>query len=88
MEKVRECGLKLSRDEGRRAKRRPPRKAMYGAFKMPVLRASGAAGHGIPPGSSGQAHVGVGVREHVKRLEWKTRYDESAKLFDENLQNS
>jgi hypothetical protein len=35
-----------------------------------------------------QAHVGVGVREHVKRLEWKTRYDESAKLFDENLQNS
>ena len=31
---------------------------------------------------------GVGVREHVKRLRWKTHYDESAKLFDENLQNS
>jgi hypothetical protein len=45
-------------------------------------------GHGIPSGSSDQTHVGVGVREHVKRLEWKTRYDESAKLFDENLQNS
>ena len=57
-------------------------------FKMPRLRASGAAGHGIPPGLSEQAHVGAGVREHVKRLEWKTRYDESAKLFDENLQNS
>ena len=45
-------------------------------------------GHGKRPGSREQAHVGVGVREHVKRLEWKTRYDESAKLFDENLQNS
>ena len=45
-------------------------------------------GYGMPSGSSEQAHVGVGVREHVKRLEWKTRYDESAKLFDENLQNS
>ena len=44
--------------------------------------------HGIPSGSSEQAHVGVGVREHVRRLEWKTRDDESAKLFDENLQNS
>ena len=44
--------------------------------------------HGKPSGSSEQAHVGVGVRDHVKRLEWKTRYDESAKLFDENLQNS
>jgi hypothetical protein len=39
-------------------------------------------------GSPEQAHVGVGVREHVRRLEWKPRYDESAKLFDENLQNS
>jgi hypothetical protein len=28
------------------------------------------------------------VREHVKRLEWKTRHEESAKLLDENLQNS
>jgi hypothetical protein len=37
---------------------------------------------------SGQAHVGIGVREHVEKLIWKTRYDESAKLFDENLQNS
>jgi hypothetical protein len=45
-------------------------------------------GHGIPSGWSEQAHVSVGVREHVQRLEWKTRYDESAKLFDENLQNS
>jgi hypothetical protein len=45
-------------------------------------------GDGMPPGLSGQAHVGVGVREHVKKLEWKTRYDESAKLFDENLQKS
>jgi hypothetical protein len=45
-------------------------------------------GYGIPLGSSEQAHVGSGVREHVKRLEWKTRYDESVKLFDENLQNS
>jgi len=44
--------------------------------------------HGIPSGSSEQAHVGVGVRGHVKRREWKTRYDESAKLFDENLQSS
>jgi hypothetical protein len=26
----------------------------------------------------------VGEREHVNRLEWKTRYDESEKLFDEN----
>ena len=26
--------------------------------------------------------------EHVKRVEWKTGYDESAKLFDKNLQNS
>jgi hypothetical protein len=38
--------------------------------------------------SSGQAHVGLGVREHVEKLRWKIRYDESAKLFDENLQNS
>jgi hypothetical protein len=44
--------------------------------------------HGKRPGSSEQAHVGIGVRAHVKRLEWKIRYDESAKLFDENLQNS
>ena len=57
-------------------------------FKMSVLQTSGGCGHGIPSGSSEQAHVGVGVREHVTRLEWKTRYDESAKLFDENLQNS
>ena len=57
-------------------------------FKMPVLRASSATGHGIPPGLSGRAHVAAGVREHVKRLEWKTHYDESAKLFDENLQTS
>ena len=35
-----------------------------------------------------QAHVSVGVREHVSRLEWETCYDESAKLFDESLQNS
>jgi len=49
---------------------------------------SGAAGHGIAPGLSGQAHVGAGVREHVKRLGWKTRYDESTKLFDESLQKS
>jgi len=26
----------------------------------------------------------AGEREHVKRLEWKTRYDESEKLFGEN----
>jgi len=45
-------------------------------------------GHGKPSNSSEQAHVCVGVREHVRRLEWKTGYDESAKLFDENLQNS
>jgi hypothetical protein len=45
-------------------------------------------GQGIPSSSSDQAHVGVGVREHVKGLEWKTRYDESTKLFDESLQNS
>jgi hypothetical protein len=45
-------------------------------------------GRGIRWDSSEQAYVGVGVREHVKRLEWKARYDESAKLFDENLQNS
>ena len=45
-------------------------------------------GHGMPSGSSEQAHVGAAVREHVKRLEWKTCYDESAKLFDESLQNS
>ena len=57
-------------------------------LKIPVLRGSGAAGHGIPPGLCEQAHVGGGVREHVKRLEWKTLYDESAKLLDENLQNS
>jgi len=44
--------------------------------------------HGISPGLSGHAHVGVGVREHVKKLGWKTRYDESTKLFDESLQNS
>jgi hypothetical protein len=42
----------------------------------------------IASDSTEQAHVGVGVREHVERLEWKTLYDESAKLFDENLQNS
>lgn len=45
-------------------------------------------GDGKGPDSSEQGHVGVGVREHVKRLEWKTGYDESGKLFDENLQNS
>jgi hypothetical protein len=44
--------------------------------------------HGKHPGSREQAHVGVGVRGHVRMLEWKTRYDESGKLFDENLQNS
>jgi hypothetical protein len=44
--------------------------------------------HGRWPGSREQAHFGVGVRGHVRRLEWKTCYDESAKLFDENLQNS
>ena len=43
---------------------------------------------GKRPGSHEQAHVGVGVRVHVRRLEWKTRYEESEKLFDENLQNS
>jgi len=45
-------------------------------------------GHRMLSSSSEQAHLGVGVREHVKKLEWKIRYDESAKLFDENLQNS
>ena len=44
--------------------------------------------HGKRRGSREQAHVGVGVRGHVRRLEWQTRYDESRKLFDENLQNS
>lgn len=58
------------------------------SLKLPFVQVSGAAGHDIPPGLSGQAHVGAGVREHVRRLEWKTRYDESAKAFDENLQNS
>lgn len=57
-------------------------------FKMSVLRASGAAGMEYLRVLSEQAHVDVGVREHVKRLEWKTRYDESIKPFDENLQNS
>jgi hypothetical protein len=57
-------------------------------FKMPFVQLSGAAGHGKRPGLSGQAHVGAGVREHVKRLGWKTRYDESTKLFDESLQKS
>jgi hypothetical protein len=46
------------------------------------------AGMEIPPSLCEQVHVGAGVRKHVKPLEWKTRYDESAKLFDENLQNS
>jgi hypothetical protein len=55
---------------------------------MELVRACGARRHGIPQGLNGQAHVGVGVREHVKRLGWKTRYDESAKMFDENLQKS
>jgi hypothetical protein len=44
--------------------------------------------HGKPSALSGHAHVSVGVREHVKKLGWKTRYDESTKLFDESLQNS
>jgi hypothetical protein len=44
--------------------------------------------HGKRPRSREQVHVGVGVRGHVRRLEWKFRYDESGKLFDENLQNS
>jgi hypothetical protein len=57
-------------------------------FKMRFVRGSGAAGHGIPQGLIDQAHVGVGVREHVKRLGWKTFYDESTKLFDESLQKS
>lgn len=57
-------------------------------FKVRLVRAISDAGHGICQGLSGQAHVGIGVREHVEILRWKTRYDESAKLFDENLQNS
>ena len=57
-------------------------------FKMPFVRVRGVAGHGIPPDLSGQAHIAAGVREHVKRPGWKTRYDESTKLFDENLQKS
>ena len=57
-------------------------------FKMALLGAIGEGGHGKPPGSSEQAHVGADVREHVKRLEWKARYDESTKLFDEDLQNN
>jgi hypothetical protein len=48
----------------------------------------GRCSHGKRLGSRKQAHVSAGVREHVRKLEWKTRYDESAKLFDENLQNS
>jgi hypothetical protein len=59
---------------------------------MPLQRADSASErcceHGKRPGLSGHAHVGVGVREHVERLGWKTRYDESMKLFDESLQNS
>jgi len=57
-------------------------------FKLPVLKTSGCCGYGTRRSLSGQAHVGVGVREHVKRLNWKARYDESAKLFDESLQKS
>jgi hypothetical protein len=57
-------------------------------FKVALLRASGAAWHGIPRSLSGEAHIGVGVREHVKELGWKSRYDESMKLFDESLQKS
>ena len=45
-------------------------------------------GDGIFSGWSGQAHVDVGVREHVKKLGWRTRYDESTKQFDESLQKS
>jgi len=57
-------------------------------FKKSLLRGSGAAGDAVPSGSSEQTHVGAGVREHVKRLGWKTRYDESTKRFDESLQKS
>ena len=57
-------------------------------FKMPFVRVSDAGGNPIPPGLSGQTHVCAGVREHVKTLGWKTRYDELMKLFDENLQKS
>jgi hypothetical protein len=53
-----------------------------------VVRVSETAGHPIPPGLSGQAHVGAGVQKHVKTLGWKTRYDELMKLFDESLQKS
>jgi len=57
-------------------------------FKTRFVQVSGAAMYGIPPGLSGKANVGAGVREHVKRLGWKNRYDESTKLFDESLQKS
>ena len=57
-------------------------------FKLPLLRAGGAGGHGEPQDSSEQAHIGAGVREHVKRLGCKSFYDESTKLFDESLQKS
>ena len=57
-------------------------------FKLPLLREGGTGGRGKPQGSSEQAHIGADVREHVKRLGWRNRYDESAKLFDESLQKS
>ena len=55
---------------------------------MTFLQGSGAVAHGMPWGSSEQAHVDAGVREHAKRPEWSTPYEESAKLFDESLQKS
>ena len=57
-------------------------------FKMPLLGACGADADGKHPVWNEQAHVGADMPEHVKRLEWKTRYDESTKLFDESLQKS
>ena len=86
--KVRKCGLKLSRDGRRRTKRKPPRKGDVWRFKVSVLRASGAAGMEYLRIRVNRRTSASACEGHIRRLEWKTRYDESAKLFDENLQNS
>jgi hypothetical protein len=58
------------------------------SFQDAASMSEGRCRHGKGLGLSEQTHVSAGVREHVRKLEWKAVYDESAKLFDENLQNN
>jgi hypothetical protein len=87
MEKVRECGLKLSRDEVRRMVQRAEGR-QCGTFRREILGGHDDGLHRNGRNFDRKAHGHAGVPQHVKNFRWPYRYEESAKLLAESLQMS